>query len=205
LVLPGYGAADGSTAVLRFFLKAIGYTPFALEAGRNVEGMENRIQSVDDATRFRERLVNLTVERTREIHSKTAESVSLVGWSMGGLYALDTSRHLPEITRRVITLGAPFGDPRGTSLFTVMRRLSGSDTPIEEQNFDGWMDKAVAPSVPTTVIYSQRDGIVGTDIAMLPESAFTRHVQVNSSHIAFALNVRALSEIAVALRSGESV
>ena len=111
MVPPGYGAADGSTAALRFFLKRIGYRPFALEAGRNVEGMENRIQSVDDATRFRERLVDLTVERIREIHTMTGESVSLIGWSMGGLYALDASRHLPDITRRVITLGSPFGDP----------------------------------------------------------------------------------------------
>jgi len=202
LVLPGYGAADGSTAILRFFLKKIGYRPFALEAGRNVEGMENRIQSVDDATRFRERLVDLTVKRIRQVHTMTSESVSLIGWSMGGLYAMDASRHLPDITRQVITLGSPFGDPRGTSLFTVMRRLSGSEIPIEEQDFDGWSDKAVAPSVPTSVIYSQRDGIVGTNIARLPESTLTRHVQVDSSHVAFASNVRALGEVAAALRAG---
>ncbi|WP_188109722.1 esterase/lipase family protein [Pseudohalioglobus sediminis] len=201
LVLPGYGAADGSTATLRFFLKRIGYRPFALEAGRNVEGMENRIQSVDDATRFRERLVDLTVDRIREIHASTGESVSLIGWSMGGLYALDASRHLPDITRQVITLGSPFGDPRGTSLFNLMRRLSGSRVPIEEQNFDDWLDKAAAPSVPTHVIYSDRDGIVGTDIARLPHSSLTRHVQVDSSHVAFAFNVRALDEVATALRT----
>lgn len=201
LVLPGYGAADGSTAILRFFLKRIGYRPFALEAGRNVEGMENRIQSVDDATRFRERLVDLTVKRIREVHAMTSESVSLIGWSMGGLYALDASRHLPEITRRVITLGTPFGDPRGTSLFKLMRRLSGSTIPIEEQNFDEWLDKAVAPLVPTSVIYSERDGIVGTDIARLPDSPLIQHVQVDSSHLAFAYNARALGEVAIALKS----
>jgi hypothetical protein len=54
LVLPGYGAADGSTSILRFFLKRIGYKPFALALGRNVEGVDDRIQSVDDASRFRE-------------------------------------------------------------------------------------------------------------------------------------------------------
>ncbi len=201
LVLPGYGAADGSTAILRFFLRRIGYRPFALEAGRNVEGVENRIQSVDDATRFRERLVGLTVMRIREIHAMTSEPVSLIGWSMGGLYALDASRELPDITRRVITLGTPFGDPRGTSLFTLMRRLSGSKIPIEEQDFKGWLDKAVAPSVPTSVIYSERDGIVGKDIARLPESPLTDHVQVDSSHLAFAFNERALAAVAAALRA----
>jgi pimeloyl-ACP methyl ester carboxylesterase len=201
LVLPGYGAADGSTATLRFFLKRIGYRPFALAAGRNVEGVEDRIKSVDDATRFRERLVELTVERVREVHATTGEPVSLIGWSMGGLYALDASRHMPDITRRVITLGSPFGDPRGTSLFKLMRRLSGSTVPIETQDFGGWLDKAAAPAVPTSVIYSERDGIVGTDIARLPESPLTQHVQVDSSHLAFALNARALEAVAVALRS----
>jgi pimeloyl-ACP methyl ester carboxylesterase len=201
LVLPGYGAADGSTAGLRFFLRRIGYRPFALDAGRNVEGLENRIQSVDDATRFRERLVALTVERVREVHASTGESVSLIGWSMGGLYALDASRCLPEITRQVITLGSPFGDPRGTSLFTLMRRLSGSTVPIEEQDFDSWLGKAVAPSVPTRVIYSHRDGIVSTDIARLPASPLSREVQVDSSHLGFAFNTQALAEVAVALKS----
>lgn len=200
LVLPGYGAADGSTAVLRFFVRKIGYRPFALEAGRNVEGMENRIQSVDDATRFRERLVGLTVERIREVHAMTGEPVSLIGWSMGGLYALDASRQVPDITRQVITLGSPFGDLRGTSMFTLMRRLSGSTVPIEEQDFDGWLDKAAAPAVPTSVIYSERDGIVSSAIARLPASPLTREVKVDSSHLAFALNVRALAEVAAALR-----
>ncbi len=202
LVLPGYGAADGSTAILRFFLKRIGYRPFALEAGRNVEGMENRIQSVDDATRFRDRLVDLTVERIRDIHAQTGEPVSLIGWSMGGLYALDASRHLPDITRQVITLGSPFGDPRGTSLFTIMRRLSGSTVPIEEQDFNGWVARAAAPPVPTRVIYSDRDGIVSTDIARLPDSPLTHQVRVDSSHLAFAVNCRALGEVAAALRAG---
>ncbi|TXS92102.1 alpha/beta fold hydrolase [Parahaliea maris] len=204
LVLPGYGAADGSTASLRYFLKRIGYRPFALAAGRNVESVEDQIKSVDDASRFRERLVELTVERIREIHATTGESVSLLGWSMGGLYALDASRQLPHITRRVITLGSPFGDPRGTSLFKLMRRLSGSTVPIETQDFDSWLAKAAAPVVPTCVIYSDRDGIVGTDIARLPESPLAQHVQVDSSHLAFALNARALEAVAVALRTGHT-
>jgi pimeloyl-ACP methyl ester carboxylesterase len=201
LVLPGYGAADGSTAVLRYFLKRIGYRPFALQAGRNVEGLENRIQSIDDATRFRERLVALTVGRVREVHGMTGESVSLIGWSMGGLYALDASRQVADITRQVITLGSPFGDLRGTSLFKLMRRLSGSTVPLEEQDFDGWLDKAAAPPVPTSVIYSERDGIVGAAIARLPASPLTREVQVDSSHLAFALNVKALAEVAAALKA----
>jgi hypothetical protein len=86
-----------------------------------------------------------------------------------------------------------------------MQRLSGSEIPIEAQDFDRWLDKAAAPLVPTSVIYSERVGIVGTDIARLPESPLTQHVQVDSSHVAFAVNVRALGAVAAALKASPVV
>lgn len=196
LVLPGYGAADGATAALRYFIGRIGYNAFTLGLGRNVEGAADRIQSVDDATRFRDRMSELTARRVREIHAETGQSVSLVGWSMGGLYALDAARAQPDVARQVITLGTPFGDPRGTSLFMLMRRLSGSTVPIENQDFGAWLERAAPVNVPTRIIYSQRDGIVGTDIARLESSSQVEHIQVASSHTGFALNPRAFQAVA---------
>ena len=76
----------------------------------------------------------------------------MVGWSMGGLYALDASKSVPEFVRKVVTLGSPFGDPRGTNLFTPMGRLSGSTVPLEEQNFAAWLETAKAGEVPTKVL-----------------------------------------------------
>ena len=199
LVLPGYGAADGSTRLLRYFLKRIGYQTFGLDAGRNVEGLENRIQSVDDASRFRERLTEITGQRLIDINEMTGQSVSLIGWSMGGLYAFDASQQHSDIARQVITLGTPFGDPRGTSLFNVMRRLSGSTVPIEKQDFNGWLKKACEPRVPTCVIYSESDGIVGSDIAKLPNSPLLQTIPVVSSHLGFTINGRVLEAIATTL------
>jgi len=199
LVLPGYAAADGSTGILRLFLRQIGYRPFALSLGRNVEGLSDRIRSVDDATRFREKMVRRVVARLRAIHRETGERVSLVGWSMGGLYALDASRVAPGITRRVITLGSPFGDPRGSSMFTVMRRLNRSKVPLGQQDFDGWTRKAGEPAVPTQVIFSAKDGFVSEEIARLPDSPHTEHLRVDSSHIGLAINPSVLREIALTL------
>ncbi|MBA6414012.1 alpha/beta hydrolase [Parahaliea sp. F7430] len=199
LVLPGYGASDSSTAFIRYFLKQIGFASHALALGRNLENAEDRIRSVDDATRFREKMGSLVVSRVRELAEQAGTSISLVGWSMGGLYAVDAAREVPELLRQVITLGSPFGDPRGTSLFTLMRRLSGSTVPLETQDFGSWLAKASVSEVPTKVIYSVRDGIVGTGIARLPESPTTEHCQINSSHIGFAHNPDALSEVASTL------
>ena len=80
-----------------------------------------------------------------------------------------------------------------------MRRLGGSRVPLEEQDFDGWLDKAAAPSIPTTVIYSKRDIIVSTGIARLPKSSHAVHAQMDSSHVAFAMNPRALGAVATIL------
>ena len=200
LVLPGYGGADGSTVLLRYFLDQIGYQAFALELGRNVEDRDSRIKSVDDATRFRELMVRAVLKRIQDIHARTGEQLSLVGWSMGGLYALDAARELPAVTRQVITLGSPFGDPRGTSLFKLMRRLSGSTVPVASQDFQGWVARGVAPDVPTKVIYSPLDGIVGTAIASLPESEHVEYEAIESSHVAFAVNPKALGAVARTLR-----
>ncbi len=198
LVLPGYGGADGSTALLRRFLDAAGHQAFALELGRNIEASEARIKSVDDATRFREQMTAATVARIEHIARQTGSKVTLIGWSMGGLYAVDASREIPEKVEQVITLGSPFGDPRGTSLFSLMRRLSGSTVPIESQNFSAWLDRA-SVAVPTDVIFSRKDGIVGTAIAQVAASELVRYREVDSSHIAFTHNPLAFEAIAECL------
>ncbi|MBR9910040.1 MAG: alpha/beta fold hydrolase [Gammaproteobacteria bacterium] len=203
LVLPGYGAADGTTRLLQYFLKKIGYAVYGLELGRNLEAAEDRIRSIDDATRFRETMTPAVIERVETLHRDVEQPLSLVGWSMGGLYAHDASGHIPEKVRQVITLGSPFGDPRGTSLFMLMRRLSGSEVPLEEQDFDGWLQRAQRSdaSVRTHVVYSKRDGIVGDGVAKLATMDHVIHVEIDSSHVAFPSNSLALATIAEILKS----
>ncbi len=58
---------------------------------------------------------------------------------------------------------------------------------------------AAAPPVPTRVIYSRRDGIVGTAIARLADAENIEYVQVDSSHMGFAINVKALGAVAQGL------
>ncbi len=197
LTLPGYGAADGSMSALRFFLRRIGYDTHALQLGRNFESAEDRIQSIDDACDFREKMVELVCERIDEIYEATGEKVALIGWSMGGLYALDASQARSRKVKRVITLGSPFGDPRGTAIWNLMRTVNRSVMPVEEQNFDRWTKKQLVKkrSVPIDVIYSPNDGIVSTDIARLPDHPSVTHHEIDSSHLSFALNEQAYVKV----------
>lgn len=205
LVLPGYGGSDGAMYFLRSFLDRLGYRTFRLNLGVNYEAREDRIKSVDDAIRFRESMVSRVQGRVQDLREETGEKVTLIGWSMGGLYAFDVGLALQEDVRMVITLGSPFGDPRSTSLFNALRWLNRSDVPIEGQNFDGWTSKAGAGEnrVPIKVIYSKQDGIVSPGIARPPEHPSIECLEVSSSHIGFAVNLEAYAEIGKQL-SGSS-
>lgn len=198
LVLPGYASGDSSTAVLRYFLRRIGHAPHRLGLGVNIEAKERRIRSVDDALAFRDDIGTQVLDRLRELNEQSGEPVSLVGWSMGGLYAFDAMRAEPARVRMVVTLGTPFGDPRGTALFSLLRRLSGSDVPLESQDYAGWLARRALPidAPPVKILYSPRDGIVSPGIARVPNHPSVEHVAVDSSHIGFGVNPAALREVA---------
>jgi hypothetical protein len=154
---------------------------------------------VEDAVAFRESMAEKVVLRLEQIYVASKQPVTLIGWSLGGLYALDASLIKPEWTRQVITLGAPFGDPRGTAAFKLLRRLNGSQVPIEEQDFSLWNTKCELPEdyqIPVKVLRSDRDGIVGQGISQLKQHPCVENIPVDSSHIGFAVNPRVLSVIA---------
>jgi pimeloyl-ACP methyl ester carboxylesterase len=215
LVLPAYGLGDLGLWPLRRFLSGLGYQAFAWELGVNFDQGEMRIRRVEDAARFRRVQSERVAERAREIQAQTGRRPSLVGWSMGGLFAFDAARRAPELVRQVVTLGSPFGDPRGTSLWHVMRRLNGSRVPVEEQDFSSWLSPVphceASPVVPVTIVFSGRDGIVSErtariDPSMVHESGAeeqrgVRYERIESSHLGFPVNLEAYRAIARALAS----
>src|ERR671916_856668 len=94
LVLPGLAASDESTRPLRWFLRTRGYHTHGWRLGRNT----------GPTTRLRSDLG----ERMRAIADRHGRRISLVGWSLGGIYAREIARTAPDAVRQVITLGSPF-------------------------------------------------------------------------------------------------
>lgn len=174
-----------------------------MELGTNIESAAERIMRIEDAVNFREKMVTKITQRIESIHKETQRKVSLIGWSIGGLYAFDISQNHPNMIRQVITLAAPFGDPRGTSTFNLLRTLNRSKIPIEEQNFDLWLNKRELKShqVPIKVLYSPRDGIVSPHIARIEEHPTIEHIEVDASHTGFTVNTAALSHITHLLKT----
>ena len=200
LALPSYGTGDGGTRPLRTFLTRLGYDAPESALGRNIDRGELRIRGMEDAARFRKVQGDRVLERLESLAVR-GKQVSLVGWSMGGLFALDVSQRAPDLVRSVVTMGTPFGDPRGTSMFNLMRSLSRSSEPVEEQDFGSWTAGCTlaTQSVPITVIHSDRDGIVGRSAARLPDSPCVRHVEVDSSHLGFAAHPEVFAVVADSL------
>ena len=54
-------------------------------------------------------------DRVRELHREHGRKVSLVGWSLGGMYAREIAKRCPEAVRQVITLATPFASWAGAT------------------------------------------------------------------------------------------
>src|SRR5437588_212761 len=108
LVLPGLVASDTSTRPLRSFLKSRGYAVSGWRQGRNL-GLRHGVQ-------------NAMVDLVHELNDTHGRKVSLVGWSLGGLYARQLAKMMPERVRSVITLGSPFASgPKATNAWRRQR------------------------------------------------------------------------------------
>ena len=183
IVYPGLGAADLSTLPLRNFLRQRGYTPYAWKQGFNFGPKHG----VLDGCR----------EQLQQVAARHREKVSLIGWSLGGVYARELAKEQPELARCVITLGTPFnGHPRATNAWRFYEMVSGQSThdPALIDQIRG------TPPCPTTSIYSKTDGVVAWQCSLNPEAAQAENIEVQASHIGMGMNPLALYAVADRLR-----
>ena len=188
LTLPGFLASDLSMAPMRRYLKELGYDTHAWKMGRNFGGVSSKRGALRDL---------LT-----GIHEQTGRKVSLVGWSLGGIYARDLALQLPDMVRAVITLGSPFAnDIRATNATRLYEALSGEavdDNPEIRQAIAGDLP------VPATSIYSRTDGIVNWHTNLLRPSKTAENIEVHfASHIGLGVNPAALWAVADRLAQAE--
>ena len=179
IVFPGLGASDFSTAPLRSFLRDRGYSPYAWKQGFNFGPR----QGVLDSCRA---LLQQVAERHRE-------KVSLVGWSLGGIYARELAKEQPQHARCVITLGTPFaGHPRATNAWRFYELVSGQS--VHDQALQSQI--STPPACPTTSLYSKTDGVVAWQCSLNAKAPHTENIEVHASHVGMGMNPLALYAIA---------
>jgi pimeloyl-ACP methyl ester carboxylesterase len=185
-VLPGLIASDTSTKLLRAYLSDRGYAVHGWGLGRNLglgPGLEAKM-----------------IARLRKLHEEHGRKVSVVGWSLGGVYAREIASALPAAVRSVITLGSPIrGTPKSTNAWWVYELASGQR--VDDPSFRRPRD--VPPPVPTTSIYSRSDGIVAWQCSVEAGGPRSESVEVRGSHCGMGVNAAALYAIADRLAQPE--
>jgi dienelactone hydrolase len=121
------------------------------------------------------------VDLVNELSDTHGRKVSLIGWSLGGVYARQLAKMMPDRVRSVITLGSPFaGNPKATNAWRVYEMASGRRADEQDLRFGGSV--SAAPPVPTTAIFSRTDGICAWQGCMEKPSARSENIEVESSH-----------------------
>ena len=190
LVLPGFTASDRSTEPLRWFLRGQGYWTHGWRLGRN-DGPTQRIVSGMEA-------------RLTELHAKHGQPVTVIGWSLGGIYARELARRAPTLVRQVITLGSPFqmrpGDrSRPDRLWTKASRQFATDLGGLLQP-----EHTKAPlAVPSTAVYTRCDGIVRWFTCLESDGDHRESIEVRGSHSGLGFNPAVLIAIADRLAQRE--
>ena len=187
LIIPGFVASDRTTLELRRALADAGWRVHGWDMGWN---MGARADTVD---KLRERLEAIG----------GGKPVLLVGWSLGGLFARELARAVPDKVRALVTLGSPFsGDPRQNNVWRLYELIAGhsvDDPPIPRI--------CAKPPVPCLALWSRKDGIVACRSARGLEDERDKEVELGCSHMAFGIsrNVtrRVVREVGIFLKEIE--
>jgi pimeloyl-ACP methyl ester carboxylesterase len=181
IVLPGFMAGDRSTGPMRRLLQTLNYEALGWGLGRNV-----RIDLE------RERAMQDLLCRTADASGR---KVSLIGWSLGGVFAREIAKAHPDKVRQVISLGSPISDDRNHSnARRLFEMLNGREpAPIKEGRYSNLSE---APPVPTTSILTKTDGVVGWRGSVQAPGPETENIVVHASHVGLGVNPAVMVAIA---------
>lgn len=190
LVIPGLSTADVNTSPLRLTLRRLGYPVYGWKQGVNI-GPSAKIMSGMRA-------------RLRELYTRHGVPVSIIGWSLGGIYARELARETPEMVRQVITLGSPIKMVRHDQsnarvVYDMLRRWHVTDLKLP-------LEASEPPlPMPATALYSRIDGIVAWQACRDTPGPLAENIEVLCSHFGFGHCLPAVWAIAdrLALPAGE--
>jgi len=187
LVLPGLGASDASTAPMRNLLTDLNYAAHPWKQGRNLGLRAGLIEAMRD--------------RVDELYKRYGnKKVSLVGWSLGGTFARELAKMMPDKIRQVISLGSPF--TRATNASHARRVYEWASGQKPEQSAL-YRQLPVPPPVPTTSIYSRTDGIVAWQASRNAPGKQVENIEVPGAHLGLGHNPLALYAVFDRLSQGE--
>lgn len=183
LLLPGLATDNTSTVFIRRRLKQLGYRAHHWDLGFNVRFDETRIEGL-------KRNLNHWCDHY-------GEEVSVVGISLGGIYARFLANYAPEKVRQVVTLGSPFAGNEpivtyGSYLYDLLNRDHKANDLLAKY---GGMFRT-DPSVPSTSVYSKTDGVVHWKYSMQKEGPNRENIELDCGHISLACHPKVIEVLA---------
>lgn len=196
LLLPGFMASERSLIGLRAYLASRGHAVHTWKQGRNLGLREKTVEALD-------RLIE-------QLHERHRRKVSLVGWSLGGLFGLCAAHAAPQRVRSLITLGSPVAPQLGGSsaarpVLALYRAVSFPESPEAHLARAAVRDAISAPpELPISCLYSHSDGVVPVHEARIAStSALHENIAVPGSHPGLGFNPAVLWTVAQRLAQPE--
>jgi pimeloyl-ACP methyl ester carboxylesterase len=197
LLLPGFMGSEATLIGLEVFLKNRGYEVETWGLGRNVG--------------FHARHANALEQKIRFMHHRSGRPVSLVGWSLGGVFAFYGAHQVPECVRSVITLGSPITvDPEGSAsppfvkaMYRLIAHPLGPAAHTMQPRAKKLRERMALP-MPLSCLYSLSDGVVPPQEATVEgDPARHENIRVPGSHIGLGFNPMVLWIVADRLAQPE--
>ena len=184
VIFPGLGAHGGSVAILREHCRLLGYDAFDWGQGFNT-GPKGDLDTWLHS--LKSQVVDLLAGHT--------QPATLIGWSLGGIYAREIGKLMAPRIRQVITIGTPFNtEADHTNVGWLFRLLSGGSSEI-----DPALSRRLRtpPPLRTTSIYSRSDGVVAWQTCRHAQrSSLVHDIEVGGSHLGMGWNRDVLSAVA---------
>ncbi len=171
LLLPGFLAPDRSLQSLARVLRRLGYRTYRSGLNPNPGPTPSTVHWLR--------------RRVPDVLARTRGPISLIGQSLGGIYAREIARWYPSQVRMVITLGSPFRDPDHTRARRISEALRRWWAP-EGRRSGGSLSRPLP--VPTTSIYSRTDGIVPWQACLERRGPRRENIEVDTSHFGMSLH-----------------
>lgn len=182
LVLPGFTTTDTSTYPMRRLFYDLGYRTYRWRLGRN-KGPTERI--VPGLLRLIERIID-----------RADGPISIVGWSLGGIYARELARHYPDDVRQVITLGSPITMTAGDRSTATWLWEYFEPRFVEFVHLDIPESEREPLSMPATSVFTSSDGVINWRTSLIDETDHSQNVEVWGSHGGLGYNPSALYVVA---------
>ncbi len=175
LVIPGFLTPDMNTRPLRKFLASCGYRAFGWGLKVNFGPTPRLLAGLE--------------QRFQECRALADGPISVIGVSLGGLFARNLAFEHPRDIQQVITLVSPFRLPTASTIEPLVRICA----PFFSKEIDIKRLATQLP-VPSTAVFTREDGLVAWETCRSVE-ANGLPVEVKGKHVTICRNPEALSAV----------